>query len=229
MSSTATRWGGGWLLPLGKLPVWTSEADRQLGREIKELEGIYIGEEGLQSHRALPGVFLTRTHSFTGSSWLPSYLCGYAALHTGPPFLTCFHPHSRGYIRKPSSLMLAPFLALHLHPVLHLPLPSHPTPGSTIPLAQRLVTSLCPFPSLSPDQKLSICFPVSLCIIFQSLSSHPVTVSMCFYSFQPVITDFFYFAGTHSELLPPLNSMAQLGFFHTCLQNILLLACPSQH
>ena len=199
---------------------------------MKDLEGIRIREEWLQSYRALPGILLTRTHSFTGPSWLPSSLCRYTALYTGPPFLTCFHPHSTGYVLTPSSLTFAPFLAPHLHPtlhLLHLSLPSHPTPGSTIQFAQRLVTSLCPFSSLSPDQKLSICFPVYLCIILQSLSSQPVTVRMCFYSFQPVITDYFYFAGTHCELLPPFNSMAWLWFFHTCLQTIFLLVSPPQH
>lgn len=116
-----------------------------------------------------------------------------------------------------TSPLLHPSPLLHSWPSIYSPssvsfisLPSQPTPGSTIPFTQRPVTSFCPFPSLSPDQKLSICFPVSLCIIFQSLSSHPVTVCMCFYSFQPVITDYFYFAGTHSELLPPFNAMALL-------------------
>lgn len=57
----------------------------------------------MQSYRALLDVLLTRTHSFTGPSWLPSSPCSYKALHYCLPFLTYFHPHSRGYIPTHSS------------------------------------------------------------------------------------------------------------------------------
>lgn len=126
--------------------------------------------------------------------------------------LTCFHPYSRGYIPTPSSLTLVPVPALHLHPVLcllHLPLPS-PCCWLYSPACPKAGHSILPFPIPLPRSELSICFPLSWCIISQSLSSHPVTLHMCFYSFQPVTADYFYFAGTHSELLPPCKSVARL-------------------
>lgn len=134
--------------------------------------------------------------------------------------LTCFHSHSRGYIPTPSSLTLVPILALHLPPalcLLHLPSPS-PCCWLCSPICPKAGHSTLPFPIPLPRSELSICFPLALCIISQSLSSHPVTVHMCFYTFQPVTTDYFCFAATHSELLPHCNSVAQLWFLLTCLQ-----------
>lgn len=191
-------------------------------------KGCALGNHDCRLADLYQALFPARTHSSTGPSWLQSR---YTALHTFPPCLTLLWPS----FSTPSSFTHALFLAFHLHlffSLLQLPLPSHLQSAYLwlhIPTQPKGWSPLHPFLSPSLDQQLSVDFPVSLCIILQSLSSHPVTVHTHFCSSHPVITDYLYFDGTFSELLPPFNPLAQLCFFHTFLQTILLLASPSQH
>lgn len=148
-------------------------------------------------------------------SWFSSALSRNAALHTGPhlfsPSFQRLHPHS--FTPHPCSSPGPPCASCSLSPSSPITLTLLLAVLSHLP---KVVTP--PFPIPLPRSELPICFPLSLCIIPQSLSSHPVTVHMCFYTSQPVTADDFYFAGTHSELLPPCKSVPQLCSLLTCLQ-----------
>lgn len=86
--------------------------------------------------------------------------------------------------------------------------PSHCPLHAVLSHLPKAGHSILPFPIPLSRSELPICFPLSLCIIPQSFSSHPVPVHVYFYTSQPVTADCFYFAGTHSELLPPSKSVA---------------------
>lgn len=113
--------------------------------------------------------------------------------------LTCFHLHFRGYIPTPS------FLALHQHPVLFSFVSHHPHPaaGCTLPFAQGLLTPLCPFPSLSPDQN----FPsVSHFLCASSLHPclHTQSLYICVFTLPnlSLLTTFILLGPTQSSFLP---------------------------
>lgn len=140
---------------------------------------------------------LPRMHSVPGPSWFPSALSKNAVLHVGPhlfsPSFQRLHPHS--FIPGPPPTSCPLLLRLS---------PPSPCCWLCSPICPRAAHPTLPFPIPLPGSELPICFPLPLCIISPSLSSHPVTVHLCFHTSQPVTADYFYLAGTHSELLSPL-------------------------
>lgn len=186
--------GEGWLSPLERLQLGI-QSFRGWGGRQRSWEGHSLGMRDFRTAGELPRVL--------SAPWFPfSSLQKCSPAHWSSLVFTLFqrlHPHS--------------FIP-HLIPVLA-PSPPHPLSPSPItlslllavlPISPKAGHSTLPFPIPLPRSELPICFPLSLCIISQSLPSHPGTVHMCFYTSQPGTADCFYFAGSHSELPPPCKS-----------------------
>lgn len=129
------------------------------------------------------------------------------------PFLTYFHTHSRGYILTPPSHPCSTpdppstssvLIISHYYHTLSLALLSHLPKGWSLHFAlSHLFSQIRSFSSVSQVLYASSFNP---CLHTQLLYVHV-------FSFQLVITNYFHFAGTHSEFLPPFNSMTDYDSF----------------
>lgn len=136
-------------------------------------------------------------------------------------------------IPEVTSLLLHPSSLFQSWPSIYL-LPSvsfvshHPAAGCALPFAPRLVTPLCPSPSLSPDQN----FPsVSLFLCASSLNPclHTQSLYICVFTLSNLspLTTFVLLGPTPSSFLAVTQWHSSDSFSHACKS--LLLAPASQH
>lgn len=145
---------------------------------------------------------LPKVHSLPGPSWFPSALSRNAALHTSPHLFSSsfqrLHPHS--FIPHPCSSPGPPSTSCPLSPSSPIPLTLLLPVLSHLP---KMVTPLCPFPSLSLDQN----FPSvshSLCASSLNPCLHTQSLYICVFTLSNLspLTTFILLGPTPSSFLP---------------------------